>query len=58
LVVSFFDPVLIKIAAGFDLLRAVERAQVLGLTVGKTIGTGMLIVKLPLGPLAGRSKIN
>ncbi|HEY4981866.1 MAG TPA: hypothetical protein VII24_07980 [Pseudolabrys sp.] len=49
---------MIEIAAGFDLLRAFERAQVLGLTVGKTIGVGMLIVTLPLSSLAGPSKID
>jgi len=50
--------VLIEIAAGFDLLRAFERAHVLGLTVGYTIGMGILIVVLPLGSLAGRPKID
>jgi hypothetical protein len=50
--------VLIEIAAGFDLPRAFERALVLGLTVGKTIGVGMMNGKLALGSLAGRSKVD
>jgi hypothetical protein len=52
------DPVLIEIVTGFGPLRIFELAQALGLTVGKPIGVGTLIVLQPLGALTGRSKID
>jgi hypothetical protein len=48
----------VEIAAGFVLLGGFELAQALGLTVGKSIGVGTLIVLLALGSLAGGSKID
>jgi hypothetical protein len=50
--------VLIEIAASFGLLRVFELASALGLTVGKPIGVGTLIVLQPFGALAGRSKVD
>jgi hypothetical protein len=48
----------IEIAAGFRLLRGLEFAPVLGLTVGETVGVGAQIVLPFFGSLAGRSKID
>jgi hypothetical protein len=50
--------VAIEVVAGFRLLCAFEFAQMLGLAVGKSVGLGTLIALLPLGLLAGRSKID
>ena len=47
----------IEIAAGFRLLRGFEFAPVFGLTVGKTIGVGVLIFLTLLGSFAGDPKI-
>jgi hypothetical protein len=48
----------IEIAAGFRLLRGIELAPVLGLTMGEAFGVGALIVLPPLGAFAGVSKID
>jgi hypothetical protein len=57
-VVSFFDLVPVEIAAGFHLLCSFKLAQTLGLTVGKTIGVGTLIVLFTFDPFAGCPKID
>jgi len=48
----------IEIAAGFRLLRGLEFAPVLGLTMSETVGVGTQIVLPFLGALAGNSKID
>jgi hypothetical protein len=58
LAVSFVDPVLVEVVAGFLLVRGVELAPVFGLTVGKTVGMGAGTVLPLFGPLAGDSKID
>jgi len=58
LAVSFVDPVLIEVVAGFRSLSGIESAPMFGLTMGKTVGMGTGLVLPLLGPFAGHSKID
>ena len=56
--VPYFDPVPVEVAAGFGLTRGFKLSNVFGLTKGKAIGVGTLIVPPPLVPLSNGPKIN
>jgi hypothetical protein len=58
LVAPFVDPVQVEVATGFRLLRGVELAPVLGLTVGETIAFGAQFVLPLLGSFTGKTKID
>jgi hypothetical protein len=55
--VPYFDPVPIKVAAGFGLARGFNLASVFGLAKGKAIGVCTLIVLTPSVPLSNGPKI-
>jgi hypothetical protein len=57
-VVSRFDAVMIERALGFRLLRGLQVAQSLGLSVREAAGSGPHIVRLTLGALAGDAEVN
>ena len=56
--VPYFDPVPIEVASGFGLMRGFDLANMFGLTKGKTIGVGTLIVLSPFLPLSNGPKID
>ena len=56
--VPYFDPMPIKVAAGFGLARGFNLANFLGLTKGKAIGVRTLVVLSPLVPLSNGPKID